>query len=157
MSSTFAHEPQRALKIKIDDKPFELHEPVVNGRQILDLVGKRPASDFIVLHFLPDGLLEEIRLDETEELRGSDIECFITFESDCIYRFMLDEREFLWGAALINGATLKKLARVDPVTFDVWQEIHRADDRKIADNQEVNLAEKGTERFFTAKNTTTEG
>lgn len=150
-------EPGRSLQINIDGKPFELRDPVVTGRQILDLAGKRPASEFVVLEFLPGGLLEEIRLDETVDLRENGIERFITFQSDRIYRFTLDEREFVWGAALITGAKLKQLADVDPAAYDVWQEVLKADDRKIGDGDKANLDEKGTERFFTAKKTTTEG
>ena len=58
---------------------------------------------------------------------------------------------------MITGRTLKKLAGVDPSTFDVWQEVPMAQDKKIGNREEANLEEKGTERFFTAKKTTTEG
>ena len=62
-------EPRRALLLNIDGKTFELRDPVVSGRQILDLAGKRPASEFVVLQYLSSGLLEEIRLEETVDLR----------------------------------------------------------------------------------------
>ena len=150
-------EPRRALLLNIDGKTFELRDPVVSGRQILDLAGKRPASEFVVLQYLSSGLLEEIRLEETVDLRERGTERFITFKSDRIFRFTLDEREFVWGAARITGAKLKELAGVEPATYDVWQEVHKSDDRKIGDAEEANLDEKGTERFFTAKKTTTEG
>lgn len=150
-------EPHRALQIRIDDQPFEVADPIVTGRQILDLAGKRPASEFVVLQFLPDGLLEEIRLEETTDLRERGVERFITFESDRIFRFTLDEREFPWGAPRISGAKLKKLAGVDASKFDVWQEVRKSDDLLIDDKHEANLDEKGTERFFTAAKTTTEG
>jgi|ERR1700730_6925829 len=157
MTNTSVVEPQRKFKIKIDDKPFEVVDPLITGRQILDLAGKRPASDYVVLQYLPDGLLEEVRLDETSDIRAKGVERFITFLSDRIYRFILDEREFVWGAALIFGATLKELAGVDPAKFDVWQEVPKGDDRLIGDREQANLEEKGTERFFTAAKTTTEG
>ena len=152
-----APEPHRAFQVRIDDQPFEIRDPIVTGRQILDLAGKRPASEFVVLQFLPDGLLEEIRLEETTDLGERGVERFITFESDRIFRFTLDEREFAWGAPRISGAKLKELAGVDPTKFDVWQEVRKSDDRLIADKDEANLDEKGTERFFTAAKTTTEG
>lgn len=150
-------EPRRALQLNIDGKIFEVRDPVVNGRQILDLAEKRPASEFVVLQFLSSGLLEDIRLDETVDLRERGTERFITFKSDRLFRFTLDEREFVWGAARITGAKLKELAGVDAATYDVWQEMQKSEDRKIADADEANLDEKGTERFFTAKKTTTEG
>lgn len=154
---TAAPEPRRAFQVRIDDQPFEIHDPLVTGRQILDLAGKRPASEFVVLQYLPDGLLEEIRKEETTDLRESGAERFLTFQSDRIFRFTLDEREFTWGAPTISGAKLKELAGVDPTKFDVWQEVRKSDDRLIGDKEEANLDEKGTERFFTAAKTTTEG
>src|ERR1700730_4011264 len=157
MNNTTVAEPPRTFQVQIDDKTFEIKDPVVTGRQLLDLAGKRPADEFIVLQFLSDGLLEDIRLEETTDLRGRGVERFLTFESDRIFRFILDDREFEWGAPRITGKTLKKLAEVDASVFDVWQEIRGAEDRKIGDRDEANLDAKGTERFFTAQKTTTEG
>ena len=150
-------ESKRGLQINIDGELFEVRDPVITGRQVLDLAGKRPASDYVVLQYLPDGLLEDVRLDETTDLRAKGVERFNTFKSDRIYRFILDEREFDWGAPLISGAKLKELAGVDPAKFDVWQEVQKSDDRLIGDKDEANLDEKGTERFFTATKSTTEG
>jgi hypothetical protein len=157
MNNTTVAESPRTFQVQIDDKTFEIKDPVVTGRQLLDLAGKRPADEFIVLQFLSDGLLEDIRLEETTDLRGRGVERFLTFESDRIFRFILDDREFEWGAPRITGKTLKKLAEVDANVFDVWQEIRGAEDSKIGDRDEANLDAKGTERFFTAKKTTTEG
>lgn len=157
MTTAFIPEPLRAIKITINDQPFEVRDTILTGRQILDLAGKRPASDFAVLQFQPDGLLKEIELDETTDLRGTGAVRFITFQTDRLFRFTLDEREFIWGDALITGSTLKKLAGVENSAYDVWQEMHKADDRKIGDGDKADLGEKGVERFFTAKRTTTEG
>jgi len=157
MSNTAVAEPPRTFQVQIDDKTFKIKDPVVTGRQLLDLAGKKPADDFVVLQFLSDGLLEDVRLDETTDLRQPGAERFLTFKSDRIFRFILDDREFNWAAPRITGRTLKNLAQVDADLFDVWQEIRGAEDRKIADREEANLDEKGTERFFTAKKTTTEG
>jgi hypothetical protein len=157
MNNTTVAEPPRTFEVQIDDKTFKIKDPVVTGRQLLDLAGRRPADEFIVLQFLSDGLLEDVRLDETTDLREPGVERFLTFKSDRIFRFILDDREFNWGAPRITGTTLKKLAEVDASAFEVWQEIRGAEDRKIADREEANLDEKGIERFFTAKKTTTEG
>jgi hypothetical protein len=154
---TAAPETRRAFQVCIDDQPFEVRDPIITSRQVLDLAGKRPASDYVVLQYLPDGLLEHLRLEETTDLRVKGVERFITFESDRVFRFTLDEREFSWGAPRISGAKLKELAGVDPAKFDVWQEARKSDDRLIGDKEEANLDEKGTERFFTAAKTTTEG
>lgn len=148
---------QQPLRITIDQQAFEVHDPVLTGRQILDLAGKRPASDFVVLLFLPDGLLEEIRLEETVEVRARGIERFLTFKSDRIFRFIVDEREFVWGDQFITGGQLKELAQVSRGDYEVWQEIPRGEDRRIGNDEKADLGEKNTERFFTAKKKTTEG
>jgi hypothetical protein len=150
-------ESGRRFQVVIDEQAFQIGDPVVTGRQLLDVAGMRPADQFIILQFLPDGLLEEIRLEETTNLRESGVEKFITFHSDRSFRFTIDGREFEWGAPTITGRTLKKLAGVEFSTFDVWQEVPMAQDKKIDNRAEANLEGKGTERFFTAKKTTTEG
>ena len=157
VTATAAPDSKQGLQIKIDGQPFEVRDPIITGRQVLDLAGKRPPSDFVVLQYLPDGLLEHVRLEETTDLRAKGVERFITFESDRVFRFTLDEREFAWGAPRISGAKLKELAGVDPAKFDVWEEVRKSDDRLIDDKEEANLDDKGTERFFTAAKTTTEG
>ena len=74
MNNTTVAESARTFQVQIDDKTFEIKDPVVTGRQLLDLAGKRPADEFIVLQFLSDGLLEDIRLEETTDLRGRGVE-----------------------------------------------------------------------------------
>ncbi len=146
--------------VQIDDRSYTTNDPVVTGQQLLDLAGKRPTDEFIIFQLLHDGQLEDIRLDETVDLRRSGIEQFLTFKSDRSFRFVIDGRRFEWGAPIITGLKLKQLAGVDPVTYDVWLEIRGvrgAEDRPIADNEQVDLSQPGVERFFTGKKTTTEG
>jgi len=106
---------------------------------------------------LQGGQLEEIRLDETADLRKPGLERFITFQSDRSFRLVIDGRRFEWGRPLINGLELKQLAGVDPATYGIWLEVRGAEDRAIADNELVDLQQPGVERFFTGKKTTTEG
>jgi hypothetical protein len=49
------------------------------------------------------------------------------------------------------------LAKVDPLTYGVWQEVPGKDDLPIADGQFADLATQGVERFFTGIVKTTEG
>ena len=69
----------------------------------------------------------------------------------------LDGRVLEWGAPVISGLALKKLAGVDPATYGVWLEVRGSDDLPIDDSELVNLASEGLERFFTGKTQTTEG
>lgn len=145
------------FRVRIDDERFVVADPVITGRQLLDEAGKRPVEDFLIFLKLRNGLLEEVRLDETVDLRKPGVERFLTFKSDRSFRFELDGRRFEWGAALITGLTLKTLAGVDLATYGVWLEVRGGEDRPIGDDEPVNLSEEGLERFFTGIAQTTEG
>lgn len=148
---------KETYRIQIDGQTYSVEDPVITGLQLLDLVGKRPADEYLVFQLLQGGQLEEIRLDETTDLRKPGLERFITFQSDRSFRLVIDGRRFEWGRPLINGLELKKLAGVDPATYGIWLEVRGAEDRAIADNELVDLQQPGAERFFTGKKTTTEG
>lgn len=149
---------QERYRIRIDEANYGIEDPVVTGQQLLDAASKRPADEFLVFQLLQDGQLEEIRLDETVDLRQPGIERFITWRSDRSFRFVLDGRRFEWGAPLITGRKLKELAGVDLASYEVWLEVPRGtEDRQIADNESVDLQEPGVERFFTGKRNSTEG
>lgn len=147
----------RQYRIRIDDKRYKVADPVITGRQILDKARLHPADEYLVFQVLNDGMLEDIRLDETVDLRRPGLERFITFKIDRSFRFVIDGRRFEWGAPEITGMTLKNLAEVDPETYDVWLEVRGEEDRKIENKECVRLDTPGVEKFFTGKKTTTEG
>jgi hypothetical protein len=129
-------------------RSIELDDPVPNGRQILEAAGALPAPEHLVFQVLPTGVLEELRLDETMDLRSSDAEQFIVFRSDRSFRFDLDGRVFEWGASTISGRVLKMLGGVD-ATKALWQDRRGGADVEIVDSSVVDLAREGTERFYT--------
>lgn len=141
-----------------DGQKFEISDPVATGRQLLEEIGKRPTEDFLIFQLLKNGMLEEIRLDETVDLRNSGIEKFLTFKNDRSFRLEIDGRRFEWGANLITGLTLKTLAQVDPQKYSVWLEVRgEGDDILVEDGGTIDLAEEGLEKFFTGVSQTTEG
>lgn len=142
---------------RLDYRPAVIADPVATGRQILEAACARPVEEYVVFQVLTSGLLEELRLDETTDLRERGVERFLVFRSDRSFRFLLDGRQFEWGASLISGFTLKKLAQVDPATYGVWQEVRGAEDKPIGDKDLADLSVPGTERFFTGIVKTTEG
>jgi len=153
------HGPYRVL---IGDEQLQyrsaiIADPVPTGRQLLELAGVHPVIDYSVFQVLTDGMLEQLQLDETTDLREHGVEKFLMFNSDRSFRFELDGREFEWGATFISGLTLKTFAGVDPKAYGVWQEVRGADDRPIADTEMVDLSARGVERFFTGIVQTTEG
>ena len=137
--------------------PAVLDDPVPTGFQILDLVDARPPEEYMVFQLLRGGELEGLRPTETTDLRDSGVERFLVFKGSASYRMELDGRVTEWGAPVISGLTLKKLAEVDSAAYGVWLEVRGADDRPIGDCELVNLSCEGLERFFTGKMQTTEG
>ena len=72
------------------------------------------------------------------------------------YKLIVDQQEHQWLKPVITGLEIKNLAGVD-VSYGVWQEVPGPNDPPVGDNQQVDLARPGVERFFTGKKTTTEG
>lgn len=142
---------------QMEFRPAVVEDPVPTGLQILELADARPTDEYLVFQMLKNGLLEELRPDETTDLRANGVERFLVFRNDRSFRFELDGRVFEWGGTLISGVTLKKLAGVDPTTYGVWLEVRGADDRPIANSELVDLSAAGIERFFTGIVQTTEG
>ena len=81
------------------------------GAQLAAAAGFKPVQQATVLHVLANGELEDIRPDETVDLRHGDGR-FIIVESDRIYRFTLDGERFDWPCRIISGGVLRKLGQV---------------------------------------------
>lgn len=145
------------FRIRIDGEVYRLDDSKPTGRQLLRLAAKSPVDEYLIFQVLRGGGLEELRLDETVDLRRPGLERFLTFESAASYRLVIDGERVEWGAAVITGLTLKKLAGVDPSAFAVWREVRGGEDILIGDDDFVDLSEDGLERFFTVIAETTAG
>jgi hypothetical protein len=138
-------------------RPVRIDDPVPTGRQILEAAGVRRIEEYLLFLVLSNGELEELRLDETTDLRGGGVARFLIFASAESYRIELDRKVFEWGACAISGRVLKRLAGVDPATYGVWLEVRGGEDQPIGDSELIRLDGKGLERFFTGITQTTEG
>lgn len=138
-------------------RPVRIDDPVPTGRQILKAAGVRIPEEHLVFQILRDGELEELRQDETTDLRGDRVERFLIFPGAESFRIELDGQVLEWGACAISGRVLKALAKVDPKTYGVWLEVRGAEDRPVGDTELLRLDGKGLERFFTGISQTTEG
>lgn len=135
-----------------------IEDPVPTGRQLLEAAGALPVVEYLLLEELRSGLLEQLGLDQTVDLRRKGVERFLVFRTDRAFFFVLDDRRQEWGARYINGYTLKVLAGVDPERYAVWQEMRdQPQDKLIGNKEKVDLAQPGVERFFTGLPKTTEG
>ena len=145
------HGPYRILigNDALQFEPRTIFDPQPTGAQILEAAGITNLVDYVAYRILQSGLLEELRPDEPTDLRDSGVERFIIFRTDRSFRFLLNDRPFDWGAPHITGLTLKKLVGVDLATMAVWLELPGSPGRPIGDQELVNLAEPGVERFIT--------
>ena len=132
-----------------------IEDPVPTGRQVLQVAGAHPVEEHMVFQILRNRELEELRLDETTDLRAAKAECFLVFKGATSFRLELDSRVLEWGAPTITGRTLKYLARVNPQGHQVWLELRGKGDQLIEDDESVRLDGEGLERFFTASCQTT--
>ena len=149
--SVGGHDIYRILVAREDLQftPASLADPVPTGAQILAVAGIHHPTEHLLFQMLTSGLLEEIRPEETTDLRLAGREKFLVFRSDRAFRFQLDDRAFDWGASRISGATLKQLAGLGEATHEVWLDVLGGNDREIADTELVDLAAPGVERFRT--------
>lgn len=129
-------------------RPLTLADPLPLGRQLLERAGHRPPDDYSLFAILPTGDFEDVRLDETFDLRGKGAERFVAFKSDRVYRFTLDGHSISWGVQKISGAVLYKLTNVadDRALF---LDTRGGQDRVIEPGDVVDLADGGVERFVT--------
>ena len=129
-------------------QPVVLADPTPTGRQILNASAKEPAEQYALFRLLPDGLLDQVRLDEAVDLRSAGAEKFLAFLTATIYRFQLNGNAMEWGAGRISGMTLKKLAGLDAKTHDLFQVIH-GEETLVEDRALVDLTDPGLEHFAT--------
>jgi hypothetical protein len=135
----------------------KLTDPVPTGRQVIEAAGFRPVDEYIVLQWLPGNMLEELRLDETCDLRERGVERFIVAKSDRTFRFEIDGQRQEWPAPTVTRDVLLALAGQDSSQFSVWQEFKDKPDAEIVAGKPADLNPAGTERFYTVTKHTTEG
>ena len=136
--------------LTIDDQAYEADDPILTGRQLLQLAGRMPAEEHLVLEFGDRRQLEDIDLEESVDLREPGRERFVTFRSDRIFNFELDGQRQPWGADLISEPTLRRIAGIG-ANGSVWLERRDEEDLRLQAGQQVSLDGGGVERFYTAR------
>ncbi|CTQ63516.1 multiubiquitin domain-containing protein [Roseibium album] len=131
-------------------------DPKVLGRQLIEAAGGRPVDEHVAIAILPNGDFEDIRLDESYDLRGRGAEKVLVARSDRSFKFKIDDADLEWPQACISGFVLRKLAKLS-ANYNLWQEIPGQHDKKITDTDVINLADAGVERFVSLIDQTTEG
>jgi hypothetical protein len=77
----------RAYRIEVSNETLlfqfvVLTDPVPLGRQILSAAGGDPVDSYSLFAILPSGDFEDIRLDESYDLRARGAERFVMFQTD---------------------------------------------------------------------------
>jgi hypothetical protein len=129
---------------------IELDDPVPLGRQILSKANHTPPDTFSLYAVLDSGDFEDVRLDETFDLRAKGTERFIAFTGDKVFRLFANDREVKWGPETISEATLRFLTGAKAGEA-VYLEVRGGTDRLIKSGDSVDLTQDGVERFITAK------
>lgn len=114
----------------VDFQPAFVSDPVPTGRQILSAAGLDDRDEITLCAILQSGDFEDIRLDETFDLRGRGAERFIAFRTDRDFKLTLDDRQLVWGMSAIEGHVLYVLSGIGPEQA-VFLEVRGGTDRII--------------------------
>src|SRR3546814_1251548 len=72
--------------ITIDGVEHLLSDPLVKGRDLLEIAGRIPVDEHLLFYRQGDGLLEDINLAEEIDLRASGKEEFSSVKADRLFR-----------------------------------------------------------------------
>jgi len=150
--STQSTDRKFRFKLGIDGVEFQDHstdDPVPTGRQILATAGVNPKEDWSLFAILASGDFEDIRLDETFDLRANGAERFIAFQTDRDFKFTLRGNQMEWGKPAISGRELGKLANLKEGE-SVFLEVPGGEDRMVEENDIIPLNKPGIEHFIVA-------
>lgn len=145
---------QAGRRIEVADESLQFRTvPLDNrtptGAQIARAAGFSPAQSAIVLQFLPDGLLEEIRPEKTTDLHHLDGK-FLVVISDRTYRITINGLQFEWPARLISGKQVRKLGNI-PAGHEVLLSRTDHPDKPVKDTDLVDLHGADVEAFVSRK------
>ena len=115
----------------------ELTDPVPLGRQILGAGNLRDVENYSLYAVLRSGDFEDVRLDETFDVRGRGVERFVYFLTDRAFKFTVENAQIFWGNPVLSGASLHK-------------EVRGGEDRLVEPTENIDLTNIGIERFFNA-------
>lgn len=119
------------------------------GAQLAIAAGFKSVDGVSVLQVLATGDLEDVRLNETVDLRR-EVGRFVIVESDRAYRLTIDGQRFDWPCRIVSGGLLRKLGQV-PADRVIYFERQDQPDRQVDDQDLVDLDAAGVESFISRK------
>jgi len=130
--------------ITVNGIEFEIDEAVLDGKQILAATGFKPAEDHVLIELLLPGA-RSVGLDEPVELKRRRERTFRAFKSDRLFRFTINDRGYVWGAAVIPEPDLRTIAVVDRDAVLVVERDGKA--IKLGHDEVLKLEDAGTEHL----------
>lgn len=119
------------------------------GAQLAIIAGFKSVDGVSVLQVLTNGDLEDVRPNETVDLRREDGR-FVIVESDRSYRLTIDGQRFDWPCRIVSGGLLRKLGQV-PTEKAIYFERQDQLDCQVDDQDLVDLDAVGVESFVSRK------
>ena len=135
--------------ITIDGQSFEVDDPVLKGRDLLEKAGRHPIDEYLLFYRQADGMFEDINLAKDVDLSDRGEEEFISFKADRLFFLVVDDRRYPWGKDEISGTELRALARI-PDGKDVFFDPKGGKDDKVEGDETISLKGKEVEQFYTA-------
>ena len=134
------HEP---YQFTVDGKLHGTTDKIELGSQIRVAAALTPASDFVLIQIV-GGIARSIGLEDEVTFERGEIAVFLSFRSDRIFTFTVDERGWEWGAPSILVADIQLYAGL---RADFELILDSAGDAVIRADGEVKLEGPGVERI----------
>lgn len=147
------HGPYR---VRVNGHHVILVDLMPTARQILDAARLHPADEHVLLMERRDGMLVDVNLDDTVDLRHHAPVGFDAFHSARMIYLELDGRRFLWGTDAIPEPRLRRLGQL-PDAYGIWLERKGQEDLSIARGSSVDLSGADLHRFYSGAEQTTAG
>lgn len=133
----------------LEFRTFQVADASPTGRQILSLYDATPFDEHVVLQWLPEGDVEELRSDETADLSVDIPAKFIVAKSDRLYRLVLDDRSVSWPTPKISVLALKTLGQISADAELYLRRENEAD--QLIDGDAVRLTDSGVENIYSKR------
>jgi hypothetical protein len=141
----------QAIEVADENLAFRqvvIHDATPTGAQISHAAGFAPAQGAVVLHFLPDGDLEDISPNQSVDLNAG--RRFIVVETDRLFFLTINGERFEWPSRMISGAVVRKLGKVPPEDELLLTRVDEPD-RVIGPRDLADLGKGDIEAFVSRK------
>jgi hypothetical protein len=130
-----------------DFRTVTFNDLKVTGSQVAAAVGANPITQFVVLHWLPNGELDGVLPNESVELK--DGSRFFVIKGDGTDRFFVDGLSLQWPKETIKGKFIKRLVGKGEEGVELLLERENQPDKIIENDEDVRIGRNGVEELKT--------